>query len=178
MTTKAPSKRKPKQHKVDAVASFEKEVQGKALIFVDYEGAPFIDLAQIRKDLRGGGGMLRVIKNTYMRVALESQKIQPAEEVYKGMSAVAIIGSDFSTGGKILFDAEKADKISIKGGYFEGKFVDAAFVKKMANIPPRDVLLAHLVGSLMGPISNLVFTLQAIAQKKEAGAAPETTPTT
>ncbi|MBL8995493.1 MAG: 50S ribosomal protein L10, partial [Spirochaetia bacterium] len=70
------------------------------------------------------------------------------------------------------------DKISIKGGYFEGKFVDAAFVKKMANIPPRDVLLAHLVGSLMGPISNLVFTLQAIAQKKEAGTPAETAPTT
>ncbi|MBL8994072.1 MAG: hypothetical protein JNM63_12075, partial [Spirochaetia bacterium] len=51
MSTKVPTKRKPKQHKVDAVASFEKEVQGKALIFVDYEGAPFIDLAQIRKDL-------------------------------------------------------------------------------------------------------------------------------
>ncbi len=170
MSTAEKTKRPPKAHKVTAVDDFAKEVAGKSLIFVDYEGAPFVALAGIRKDLRPNGSVLRVIKNTYMKVALAKNQIEPSQEIFTGMSAVAIVGENFSSGGKILLDAEKAEKIAIKGGYFEGKVVDAAFVKKMANIPPREVLLAQLVGSLQGPIANLVFTLQAVAEKKQAGA--------
>ena len=73
---------------------------------------------------------------------------------------------------KILKDfVKKAKKCEIKGGIIEGEFMDAAGVNAIADLPPRDVLIARLLGSMMSPISGLAIVLDQIAKKMGGGEA-------
>jgi len=69
--------------------------------------------------------------------------------------------------------------MEIKGGLVEGKVIDADAVKALANLPPREVLIARLLGSMQSPITgfvnvlqgnirNLVYALDAVRQQKES----------
>lgn len=157
----------PQAYKVERVKELQDQIKDKELIFFDYEGINVEDLTAIRSSLREKNGLVKVSKNTFMKMALKNNDIEPDEEVFKQMTALAIIEGEFSDSGKVLSDAEKEEKLKIKGGYYDGKVVDASFVKKLANIPSLDVLYSMLVGCLQGPTSNLVFILEAIAKKKQ-----------
>lgn len=58
--------------------------------------------------------------------------------------------------------AKKNDKIKIKGGYMGEDLLDPANVQVVANIPPREVLLSHLVTALESPISSFANSLQSV----------------
>lgn len=160
--------KKIKPEKTTEVALLEKLVVGRNLVFVGYDSVNFTELSGVRNVLRKGGGVLRISKNTLLLRALKNQKIDAPEALFTGMTALAITGEDFAAAGKALADSEKAEKLKIKGGFHDGKVVDAAYVKKMANIPPRQVLYAMLVGYLQAPLSGLAAMLQAVADKKKA----------
>lgn len=170
MATQTKQPKKIKVEKTDEVADLEKVISGRNLVFVGYEKVNFSDLSGVRSILRKGGGALRVSKNTLMQIALKNKSVNPPDEVFKGMTALAITGDDFAAAGKAIAESEKGDKLKIKGGYHDGKVVDAAYVKKLANIPPRQTLYAMLVGYLQSPLSSLAQTLQAVADKKKAEA--------
>ena len=53
-------------------------------------------------------------------------------------------------------------------GFVEGEFYDAENIKKLAEIPSREELIAKLLGSLKAPVSNFVYLVDAIAKKQEA----------
>ena len=81
---------------------------------------------------------------------------------------------------KLISEFIKDNRImEIKGGLVEGKVIDADAVKALANLPPREVLIARLLGSMQSPITgfvnvlqgnirNLVFGLDAVRQQKES----------
>jgi large subunit ribosomal protein L10 len=69
----------------------------------------------------------------------------------------------------------------VKGGFLEGRLLDAAEVRSLALLPPREVLLGRLVGSLKGslyglhgvlsgPYRKLVYALRAVAEEKSKAA--------
>ena len=76
--------------------------------------------------------------------------------------------------------AKSHDKyFNIKAGFLEGKVVDLATVESLAAIPPKDMLLSTVLGTMMSPVSALARVLQAIADKKSEGgeeAAPAEAP--
>jgi len=51
--------------------------------------------------------------------------------------------------------------LKIFGGVLEGKFVDVAVVKSLANLPGKQELLARLVGSINAPVSGFVRVITA-----------------
>ena len=162
------------QFKQDLVAEFTDKIKGKSLIFVDYKGITVEDLTEVRTKLREYGSTVRVIKNSLLKRVLEANEIKLEDDFFQGMLAITILGDDvFSPSGKVLFDAEKGEKLKIQGGYYEGNSVDTDFVKKLATIPTKETLYSMLVGSLQGPIADLVYTLQGIADKKGADDAPK-----
>jgi large subunit ribosomal protein L10 len=73
---------------------------------------------------------------------------------------------------KVVSDFAKTnDKLVLRGGAFAGKVLDVNGVKQLANIPPKEVLLAQLLGLMQSPISRTARVLVAVAEKKGAGAA-------
>ena len=95
------------------------------------------------------------------------------------MNAIAISFEDPIAPAKILKEyAEKIETFEIRGGILEGAVVDAATVNELAEIPPKEVLIAKLLGSIQSPLYKLAYALQAVVDKGEeaAPAAEEAAP--
>jgi large subunit ribosomal protein L10 len=158
-----------KEKKAPIIDGIVELIKNKSLIFFNYEGIDVVSLTNVRTKLREQNiGSLKVIKNTYLKLALDKCDIKYDPALFKGMTAVAVTSEDFSSLGKVIHDAQNEKKLSITGGYYEESVVDADYVIKMASIPPRDVLYGMLVGCLHGTIGNLAYTLQAIAEQKQS----------
>jgi len=156
-----------KTEKEEQVKEITEKIRDNAMIFFNYQGVKVCDLTFIRNEIRKNGGSVTVVKNTYLRRALMNLDIDAGNELCKGMLAVAAVRDDISQVGKILLDADSKSLISIKGGFFSGSIITSEYVKKLAKIPSRNVLLSMLVGCLQNPINNFASVLSAIAAKKE-----------
>ena len=89
----------------------------------------------------------------------------------KGPSAFAFGYDDAVAPAKILKDSiKKFKKCTIKGGIVDGVVTDAQGIDALADLPPREVLIARMLGSMMSPISGLAIVLDQIAKQKGEGA--------
>jgi len=169
-------------HAKEAVVEDIKEKIGKAqsIVLLDYRGLTVDEVTQLRDQMRSAGVEYRVIKNTMLTRAANELGIEGAEDLFKGPTAAAFGYTDAAAPAKILVDfIKKAKKTEIKGGFLEGKLVDLSQIKYLADLPPKEVLVAKLLGTLNAPASNLVgvlsglpralvCALNAIKEQKEA----------
>ena len=82
------------------------------------------------------------------------------------MTAIAISKDDPIAPAKILKEYDdKVESFKIKAGYIDGKVVDADTVMQLASIPPKEVLLGKLLGSLKSPLCKLCAVLNAKVEK-------------
>lgn len=158
----------------------EKLVATKGAVLVNYRGLTVAQDTKLRRKFREAGVEYFVAKNTMLRLAAEQAGIEGLEPFLEGPSAIALSVTDPIIAAKILSEFLKEIKtISIKSGILEGKVIDEAGVKALANLPSREVLLSRvlagmqspivgLVNVLQGSIRNLVYTLDAVRQQKES----------
>jgi len=109
---------------------------------------------------------LGVLKNTLARRAVAGTGFEAGADQ---MSGPLIYGfsQDAVAAAKVVADFAKTnDKLVIRGGVFAGKALDVNGVKQLANIPPKEVLLAQLLGLMQSPISRTARVLAAVAEKK------------
>lgn len=142
-----------------------KEWYGKSvgLVFTDYRGLKVKELQQLRKSLAAKGGEIHVIKNTLFRLAAGEDASKFPAELHNGPTAVAFVYQNESEVAKALVDFEKQTKtLSVKGGYFGGKIFDAKGVEALSKLPPRDVLIAQVIGTIAAPLTNLVSVIEAL----------------
>ena len=96
-------------------------------------------------------------------IALKDLGREVKDEMFINPTAGVFAKEDMPAAAKVISEAaKKNDKIKIKGGYMGEDLLDSANVQGVANIPPRDVLLSHLVTALQSPISSLANSLQSI----------------
>ncbi|MCL2810905.1 MAG: 50S ribosomal protein L10 [Clostridia bacterium] len=151
--------------KKQAVAEIVEKFKGaKSVVVVDYMGLTVEEVTGLRAKFRAGGVDYVVYKNTMVRRAIDELKITGFDEVLKGPSAFAFSQRDEISGAKIIkeyMDNDKRKVLSIKAGYIEGQTIDAKGVEALAALPPKEVLIARMMGSLNAPITNLVGVLSA-----------------
>ena len=155
-----------KQAKVDALT--EQLKKASACVLVDYKGITVADDTKLRKELREAGVSYSVQKNTLIRLAMHDIGFDQFDSVLEGTTAIAVSEGDQTVAARILGEfAEKSEgKFSLKAGFVDGEYFDAAQIQKLSKIPSKEVLLAQLLGSLQGPIQKLAATLKALADKK------------
>ncbi len=130
-----------------------------AMFFVDYQGLTHLQLEEARKALSDIDAELAITKNTLANIALKEKDVDASERL-QGPLAVLYSYGDAVAVAKLLKDfAKKYELPKVKFGYFEGKILEEGDVKALASLPPREILLAKLVGTLQAPISQLVFNL-------------------
>lgn len=158
---------------VDALAEkFGRAVSG---ILVQYQGITVEDDTKLRAAMRAAGVEYTVIKNSLIGRACDKAGFEAMKEHLEGMNAVAISYDDPIAPAKILKEyAEKIETFTLRAGFLDGAVVDEATVKELADIPPKEVLIAKMLGSLQSPISGLAVALQAVVDKNGEGAAEET----
>jgi large subunit ribosomal protein L10 len=133
------------------------------VIFADYRGLSVKQMQGLRADLRKKGAEIHVVKNTLFRAAVgEDVNTLPAE-FHNGTTAYAYIFDDEAGCAKALLDfAKSSKKLVVKGGLFGGKAMSADQVKSLSELPPRDVLISQVIGTIAAPLSNLVGTVEAL----------------
>jgi len=132
------------------------------VVFADYRGLKVKEMQQLRRDLRAKGGEIHVLKNTLFRVAAGDDLANMPEELHNGTTAVAFVYENEAECAKALLDFAKSSKIlKVKGGYF-GKAFTAKEVEALSELPPRDVLIAQVIGAIASPLSTLVSTIEAL----------------
>ena len=73
-----------------------------------------------------------------------------------------VCGGDIVAVAKIVKEYAKShDKAPVRLGVIDGHLITADQVGELADLPPREVLLAQLLGVLQAPASNLVRVLNA-----------------
>jgi large subunit ribosomal protein L10 len=128
----------------------------------DFQGITVAQVNQLRRRCAKVGVDYVVVKNTLARRALEGATITGLDGYLKGNTALAL-SKDPGSAAKVLADFTKEfQKLQVRGGIVEGKAVSPADVKKMANLPPREVLLAELGGALQAPLAGFLGVLQSL----------------
>lgn len=151
-----------------------------SVVVTDYRGLNVAEVTLLRKRLRDAGIDMKVAKNTLTLIAAHNSGIEGLDSVLKGPSAM-IFGSkeDLVAPAKLILDFMKeTKKMEVKGGVVQGKVTDIDGIKTLAELPPKEVLIARALGGMMSPIAgfvtvlsgtmrNFVYALDAIRKQKE-----------
>lgn len=137
-------------------------------VVADYRGLTVAEITDLRRRIQKAGGDLTVAKNTLIKlVAKDQENWKELEQFLKGPTALAIGFDDPVTPMKALTDFAKEKRkvtITIRGGVLDGKALDTAGVKDLANLPSKEQLLGRMLGSLQAPPQNLASVLSAVSR--------------
>jgi large subunit ribosomal protein L10 len=130
------------------------------LFFTDYAGLTVEEITKLRGELRRKDGTTyAVVKNTLFRIAAGDLSKQ-LDAVLAGPTGIVFAGEDPVAPAKALKTfSDSTKKLGIKAAYIDGKVVDARQVDTLAKLPPKQELIAKLVGSLASPLRGLVTVL-------------------
>lgn len=154
----------PKQEKIDVVSEIKVDIENSAAMFLtDYRGLRVIESEALRRKLRDVGAEYKVVKNTLFELAMGGNVDDTLKQVLAGPTAIAFVSKDPVAGAKALQEFMREHKaMSVKGGLVEGQFLTPERVTALSKIPPKEVLIAQMLGSIQAPLSGLVGTLQGV----------------
>ena len=136
--------------------------RSQAMILTDYRGLTVGQISELRRNLREIKGSFQVVKNTLFERVLEQAGIPVRTEPLQGPLAVAFcMGDPQSVAKALLGFAKETDILRIKGAILGTRFLGPEAVKDLAELPPREVILAQLLGTVQGPMSDLVGIITA-----------------
>lgn len=156
------------ESKVQLVAEIKEKMQNaNSILFVDYSGLKVSEDTLLRKTFRESGVEYKVYKNRLMLRALEEAGITGFDpKAFEGTTAVAF-GSDEVAPARIFCSKQKEfNKMEVKFGIVNGEIMGKEQIVALSKIPSKEVLIAHLLGTLQAPVSALARALNAIAEKQ------------
>jgi large subunit ribosomal protein L10 len=155
--------------------------KSQAFFVTDYMGLTVEKITKLRRDIKGAGGSYQVVKNTLLRRASVGTPAKGIEQFFVGPTAVAIAKTDAVAVAKALVNfAKDNEQLEIQAGMLGERAITASDIQELSKMPPKEVLLARMLGSLNAPVSNfvgvlsaivsqLVYVLKAIENKKREG---------
>ena len=152
------------ENKKLVVAEIKQKLEAaQSVVLYDYRGLTVAEVTELRNLCRAQGVEYCVLKNTMVTLAAAELNIEGLDEYLKGPTAVAFGMTDAVAPAKILTEyVKKIRKTQIKGGVVDGTVIDVKGVAALAELPPKEVLIAKMMGSLNAPISNCVGIMAAI----------------
>jgi large subunit ribosomal protein L10 len=153
----------------ELVESFQEST---GAVLTEYRGLTVKQLQDLRRAL-GENANYAVVKNTLTQIAAKDAGVEGLDDLLLGPTAIAFINGDVVEAAKGLRDFAKANPaLVIKGGYFEGKPLEASEIAKLADLESREVLLGKLAGAMLASLSQAVYLLNApLAQAARLAAA-------
>ena len=142
----------------ELVDSFQ---EASGAVLTEYRGLTVKQLQDLRRAL-GENANYAVVKNTLTQIAAKEAGVEGFDDLLTGPTAIAFINGDVVEAAKGLRDFAKANPaLVIKGGYFEGKSLEASEIAKLADLESREVLLGKLAGAMLASLSQAVYLLNA-----------------
>jgi large subunit ribosomal protein L10 len=201
MATKAPADSAQMQRKTAVIDDIKARLESAdAAVLTEYRGLSVTDIAALRAALRPAATDYKIFKNTLARRAAQDAGLDELVASLEGPVAIAFVrsdGGDPVTAAKALRDFARTNpNLVLKGGILGPRVLTSGDVEALADVPPREQLLARLAGGFQAPMvkaaglfqaftRNMAYGVKAlIDQRIEAGealpepepAAPETAP--
>ena len=176
----------PRPEKVAVVEEVrERFDSASAAVLTEYRGLNVASIAQLRRALREAGGEMKVYKNTLVRFAARDLGLE-IDDLLTGPTAIAFVDGDPVTVAKALRDFARTNPaLVVKGSLLGDKTLSAAETQALADVEPREVLLAKLAGAMAAPMIQFAGLLQALPRNfayglkaliDDKGGAPEEAP--
>jgi large subunit ribosomal protein L10 len=134
------------------------------LMVADYRGLTMPEIDELRGRLLEAGARFTVVKNTLTKLAAEQAGTTDVLQLIEGPTAIAFLEADGDpvAVAKVLNETARAhDVLVIRGGVLEGAIVGDAEIKRLATLPPAEMLRAQLVGALSAPMATIVGVFSA-----------------
>jgi large subunit ribosomal protein L10 len=174
--------RMARPEKVQAVKDIREGLEGAEAVFLtEYRGLSVQAVQDLRRSLRDSGAEYKVVKMTLAKLAAGDAGIEGLDEFLAGPTALAFAKTDPVATAKALKDFSKDHEVfTLKAGYLAGKLLSPEEISKLAEIEPREVLLAKIAGAAKAPLFSAAgmfgsFTRNAtsmfsqLLDKKESG---------
>ncbi len=154
----------PRPEKVAVVEEVKDRLRSSsAAILTEYRGMKVSDLSTLRRSLREQGGDYKIYKNTLVRFAVKDLGLDELDSLLVGPTAIAFVDGDAVGVAKALRDYARTNpNLIVKGGVLGESVLSAADTAALADIPPREVLLARFAGLLAAPMQQFAGLLQAL----------------
>jgi large subunit ribosomal protein L10 len=155
------------------ISALTEAIKASPTLFVtDFSGLNVLKMTDFRRRLRASGGRFVVVKNTLAQRALAANNIAELDAHLTGNTGLVFAGEDPMAAAKVLGEfAKEHEKPTVKAGWMDGKAVAPAHVKRLGEIPSREVLLGQFAGALNGVLYQVVGALEALREQRSAGSA-------
>jgi large subunit ribosomal protein L10 len=171
----------PRPEKVQAVADIKERLDGAQAVFLaEYAGLSVQEQQTLRRELRANGAEFKVVKMTLARLAAADMEIDDFDALLLGPTGLTFADGDPVGAAKVLRDFAKTHEVLVvKGGLLGREFLTPERIAELAEIEPREVLLAKIAGAFEAPMAkmagllaalprNAATAMQQLLEKKEA----------
>lgn len=157
---------KKRADKKQEVEDLRRELERTPHLFVtSFEKLTVLQDFELRKAVRAAGGCYRVIKNSLAELAAEGTPAYPLLKGLTGMTSLAYtLGDPVALAKALTAYAKNNPALSFKAGMVQGRAIDIGSIQELANLPPREEVLAKLLFLIQAPAQRLVSALSAAAR--------------
>ena len=154
----------PRPEKVQAVADIKERLDGAQAVFLaEYAGLSVQEQQTLRRELRANGAEFKVVKMTLARLAAADMEIDDFDALLLGPTGLTFADGDPVSAAKVLRDfAKDHEVLVIKGGLLGREFLTPERIALLADIEPREVLLAKIAGAFEAPMAKMAGLLAAL----------------
>lgn len=156
----------PRPEKVQAVSDIRERLEDAEAVFLtEYRGLSVKDVQDLRRSLREAGADYKVVKMTLAKLAATDAGIEGLDEYLSGPTAMAFAHSDPVATAKALKEFSRSNDVFVlKAGYLSGNIVTPEEVSTLAEIEPREVLLAKISGAAKAPLYRAAGLFSAFSR--------------
>jgi large subunit ribosomal protein L10 len=130
------------------------------VLVTDYQRMKVADFTELRNRLMPVGAEMHVVKNNFLKRAMADSGFPDVGGQLVGQTAVVTGENDVAPVAKIFKTFATEFKIAaLKIGFIDRTVLSAAELETLAELPPREVLQAQLLGLLLSPATCLVRLL-------------------
>src|SRR5438105_10938436 len=157
--------------KVATVEEIKGKLEGaRGAVLTEYRGLKVSELAELRASLRAAEAEYKVYKNTLARRAAEEAGLSDLISLLEGPTAITFVKGDAVTVAKALRDYARGNpNLVVKGGILGTRVIAPDDVVALADIQPREVLLARLAGGFQAPLVKAAGLFQAFTRNLSYG---------
>jgi large subunit ribosomal protein L10 len=141
----------------------DKFARAVSAVLADFRGLTVQELTDLRQQLREASLELAVVKNTLARRAVQQTSCEKLSPYLKGPTSITFSYRDTVAPAKVLSAfVRRQPKFVVRAGLFEGQIVPSEKISEIADLPPREALLAQALAAMQGPLAGLTWTLQGV----------------
>ena len=159
----------PTQKKIEQAAKIGEALkESEGFYVVSYRGLTVKQAETLRHKLADADASFTVYKNNLVRLSLKEAGMPEMDELLEGPNAFVFYKGDLAAAAKAVKTyAKEAPALELKGGFADGKVIDAAAANAIADLPTRYELLARLLRTMLNPMSQFARALDLVREQKE-----------